>query len=195
MSRAMNRRGPSFLAGLGAGAPMLVGLYGLMWALEIADLALGHRLDAFGIRPRTAAGLLCIPLAPFLHFGFIHLLCNTFFGMPVAAAAMRRSLTDFVLVSLSAALVSGAGTWVFGADHSIHAGFSGVIFGYLGFLFGMGRFAPRDGGPTLNQSALLQMFVLSLLPGVSFTGHLFGFLGGLLVSLARARGMRQRGWR
>ena len=69
MSRTMNRRGPSFLTGLGAGAPMLVGLYGVMWALEIVDLALGHSLDSFGIRPRTVEGLLCIPLAPFLHFG------------------------------------------------------------------------------------------------------------------------------
>ncbi len=194
MSRTMNRRGPSFLTGLGAGAPMLVGLYGVMWALEIVDLALGHSLDSFGIRPRTVEGLLCIPLAPFLHFGFIHLFCNTFFGMPVAAAAMRRSLVDFFVVSVSAALVSGAGTWLFGADHSIHAGFSGVIFGYLGFLFGMGRWGPRDGGPVLNQSALVQMFVLSLLPGVSFTGHLFGFIGGLLVSLVRAGAMRRRGW-
>lgn len=195
MAGSMNQRGPAFMAGLGAGAPILVGLYGVMWALELADLVLGHRLDAFGIQPRTVSGLLCIPLAPFLHFGFIHLLCNTFFGMPAAAAAMRRSLVDFFLVSVSAALVSGVGTWVFGAANSIHAGFSGVLFGYLGFLFGMGKWGPRDGGPTLHPSALLQMFVMSLMPGVSFTGHFFGFLGGLLVSVVRAGAMRRRGWR
>ena len=195
MSNAINPRGPRFLTGLGPGVPVLMGVYGLMWALEIVDLLMGHTLDNFGIRPRTIQGLLCIPLAPFLHFGFIHLACNTFFGMPAAAAAMRRSLVDFFLVSASAALVSGLGTWAFGAPDSIHAGFSGVIFGYLGFLFAMGRWGPRDGGPTLHQSALVQMFVLSLLPGVSFTGHLFGFLGGLLVGLARVGTMRSRGWR
>ena len=195
MASDMNRRGPAFLRGLGAGAPVLLGTYGLMWALEIADLVLGHRLDAFGIRPRTLAGLLCIPLAPFLHFGFVHLLCNTFFGMPAVAASMRRSLMDFFLVLIASAGVGGLGTWAFGTGNSIHAGFSGVIFGCLGFLFAMGRWGPRDGGPSLHQSALLQMFVMSLMPGVSFTGHFFGFLGGLLVGRVRAGAMRARGWR
>lgn len=195
MASAMSRRGPAFMQGLGAGGPVLIGVYGLMWALEIVDLLMGHALDGFGIRPRTLFGLFCIPLAPFLHFGFIHLACNTFFGLPVAAAAMRRSLLDFFFVLAASTVVGGLGTWAFGAAGSIHAGFSGVIFGCLGFLFAMGRWGPRDGGPTLNQSALLQMLVLSLLPGVSLTGHLFGFLGGLLVGLTRVHGMRSRGWR
>ena len=59
-------------AGIVAGA-----FVALLWVLEIVDTASGHRLDDYGVRPRTDEGLLGVVLAPTLHFGFEHLISNT----------------------------------------------------------------------------------------------------------------------
>jgi len=56
----------------------LLALVAFVWGLEIIDLIPGVDLDAFGIRPRSIFGLIGIPLMPFLHGDFSHLLSNTF---------------------------------------------------------------------------------------------------------------------
>ena len=57
---------------------ILGGLVLLLWAVELVDLALfGGSLDRLGIRPRTAGGLIGVPLHPLLHLGPGHVALNS----------------------------------------------------------------------------------------------------------------------
>jgi membrane associated rhomboid family serine protease len=83
--------------------------------------------------------------------------------------------------------VGGLGVWVFAAPTSVHIGASILIFGYLGFLLLRGYF--QRNLPSIAIS-LLALFLyggtlVSIFPtqqGISWQGHLFGFLGGVLAA-------------
>jgi membrane associated rhomboid family serine protease len=174
-------------------AAILAGIVALLWLLEVADqLLFGGRLDALGIQPRTATGLRGIALAPFLHGGFAHLAANTIPFIVLGWLVMLRSTSDFFVVAVVSAAVSGLGVWLFGGSHSVHVGLSGVIFGFLGYLLARGVYERRLSAILLALIALVLYGgalwgVLPLQAGVSWQGHLFGFLGGWLVGTIATR--------
>lgn len=163
----------------------------LAWGLEVFDLfflkgGFNYRggLDQYGILPRNLIGLRGILFAPFLHGGLGHLIGNTIPFVILGWLVMLREITDFAAVSVISALVSGLGTWLFGT-RGIHIGASGVIFGYLGYLLARGYFE-RSGTAiaiALFVGTLYGSLLWGILPlqhGISWEGHLFGFLGGIL---------------
>ena len=95
-------------------------------------------------------------------------------------------ITRFVQVTVIVAVTSGLGTWLFGSPGTIHIGASGLVFGYLTYLVARGFFAGRLlwilGG--LAVLVLYGGILWGLLPrpGISFTGHLFGAIGGILAA-------------
>jgi len=169
-------------------------LIALMWLSEIVDSAAGHRLDQYGIEPRDDDGLIGIPAAPFLHAGFGHLISNTVplvtMGIAIAFAGARR----VVAVTAIVALVSGLGTWLVAPDGTVHIGASGVVFGYATYLLSRGAF-----NRNLLELAIGVLVAVvwggallgGLLPeeGISWQGHLFGAVGGIVAArlLARSR--------
>lgn len=166
---------------------ILGGLVGVMWALEIVDLALGGALNSFGIRPHSLIGLRGIFFAPFLHGNFAHLIANTIPFLVLGWFVMLQETSDFFLVSAIAMLVGGLGTWLFGSANSVHIGASGVIFGYLGFLLARGYYERNL--PSIFLAIIVGVFyggaiwgVLPTQPGISWEGHLFGFIGGILAA-------------
>ncbi len=161
----------------------------VLWAIEIADwLIFRGALDPWlGIRPRSVQGLWGILFAPFLHGGFMHLLANTVPLVSLGWLIMLRKTEDWFVVSVIAALCSGLGTWLVGSPYSVHIGASGVIFGYFGFLLLRGYF--ERSVVAIAFSLLVAFFyggiiwgVLPNQPGISWEGHLFGFLGGILAA-------------
>ena len=120
------------------GLLLVAAMVGLMWGLEIVDIAADHRLDDYGIHPRDADGLAEIFSAPFLHAGFGHLISNTVPFLAMGAAIALGGLMRIALVTLIVALVSGLGTWLVAASNSIHLGASGVVFGYASYLVSRG---------------------------------------------------------
>lgn len=160
----------------------------LLWFIELVDQLFWHGLlDFYGIQPRTLVGLRNIFLAPFLHKGINHLLANTAPFLVLGWFVLLRGTRTFFLVSFIAALVSGLGIWLLGMPTTIHVGLSGVIFGYLGFLLARSYFERSWQAIAL---ALLAAFlygsmiwgVLPLQPTVSWLGHLFGFIGGVVAA-------------
>lgn len=180
-------------------AVLVGGSVAVLWGVEIVNrLILGGLLDGFGIRPRTLFGLLCIPLAPFLHAGFGHLLANT---VPLAVLGFlvtARKRMDWWVVAAASTVSAGLGAWLLGGAATIHLGASSVVFGFLGFLMGRGLFERRPG--TLVLSVLVTLVfggaLVGMLPfvaaGVSWQAHLFGWLGGLLTSRTLGRALEQR---
>jgi membrane associated rhomboid family serine protease len=168
--------------------PLLVvgGMLAVMWVLEVIDLLPGVDLDSWGIRPRTARGLWAIPIAPFLHAGLPHLIANTIPFAVLGAVIALGSISRFVEVTVVVALTSGLGIWLFGSPQTIHIGASGLVFGYLTYLVARGFIAGRP--LWIIGGLVVALFYGGLLwgllprPGISFTGHLFGALGGLLAA-------------
>jgi membrane associated rhomboid family serine protease len=164
----------------------------VLWAIELVDwLVFAGSLDRLGIRPRTAGGLVGIPLHPFLHLGFTHLALNTIGILLFGGLVLVRDPRDFWTAVLLGTLVGGAGVWLVGRP-SIHIGASGVVFALFGYLLLTGWFDRKPGAVLLSITVLLfwgsALFGLSPLQvGVSWEAHLFGFLAGGLTAWLRAR--------
>ncbi len=165
----------------------------LLWIIELADwLVLGGALDGLGIQPRTMGGLQAIVVAPWLHGGFGHLLANTIPFVVLGWFVMVRRTTDFFIVALAALLISGLGIWLFGGASSIHIGVSGVVFGFFGYLLARGYYERSILAITMAALAFLiyggmLWGMLPLTQGISWQGHLFGFLGGVFVAYWQVR--------
>ena len=137
--------------------------------------------------PARLAALWGILFAPFLHGNFAHLFANTVPLVTLGWLVMLRKTSDWFVVSAIAALCSGLGTWLIGASGSTHIGASGVIFGYFGFLLLRGYF--ERSFVAIAFSILVTVLyggiiwgVLPNQPGISWEGHLFGFLGGVVAA-------------
>src|SRR6266849_5049486 len=158
------------------------------WSVELVDrVAYGGSLERFGIHPRDVPGLWGILVAPLLHVGWVHLLANTGPFVVLGWLVMLRRISDFLVVTALAMLIGGLGVWLFGAPNSIHVGASGLIFGYLGYLLARGYFERSMWAVLLGLAAsLLYGGVLwGVLPGqtgISWEGHLFGFIGGIIAA-------------
>lgn len=173
------------------GFRVLLALLAIMWLSEILDAVLDHRLDGYGIEPRDADGLIGIPAAPFLHSGFGHLISNTIPFLAMGFVIAFKGAMRVLLVTAVVALVSGAGTWLVAPEATIHIGASGVVFGYATYLLSRGFF-DRDVIEIAIGVAVGVIYggVLlgGLIPedGVSWQGHFFGAVGGLVVARALA---------
>lgn len=164
----------------------------IMWVVEVVDSLDSHNLDGWGIRPQHADRLIGILTAPFLHVSFGHLISNTVpflaMGFAIALSGAARVLAVTAIVMF----VGGLGTWLIAPSNSVHIGASGVVFGYATYLISRGAF---------NRSALeLAMGAIvgaiwgtallsGLLPhdGISWQGHLFGGIGGVVAAAALRR--------
>ncbi|MGH8828223.1 MAG: rhomboid family intramembrane serine protease [Jiangellaceae bacterium] len=169
----------------------------LMWALEIVDAIPGVNLDQYGIQPRDGEGLAGIVAAPFLHGSFAHLIANTG-AFLVLGALIAWTTHRFVAVTLGVALIGGLGTWLFGGALTIHIGASGLVYGYAAFLLAWGVLARRllSIAVALVVAIMYGSIVWGVLPGqpgISWQGHLFGALGGVLMAwwLSRREPSRQ----
>ena len=174
-------------------ALILGGFIALIWILEIIDLFfLRGALNAYGIRPHTISGLRGILFAPFLHGGLGHLIANTIPFLILGWFVMLRETSDFFVVTAITMLISGLGVWVFGSPYTVHIGASGLIFGYFGFLLLRGYFerSVLSIMVSLIVGLLYGGMIWGVLPsqfGISWQGHLFGFIGGALAARLLAR--------
>lgn len=175
---------------------VLGALVAVLWGIELFDvLVLRGALDGLGIQPRTLGGLQAIVLAPWLHAGFGHLLANTIPLVVLGWFVMLRRTSDFLIVALATLLASGAGIWLFGGASTIHLGVSGVVFGLFGYLLARGYYERSAVALALALVAFLIYggMVWGMLPlqrGISWQGHLFGFVGGAVVAYLQVRSAR-----
>jgi membrane associated rhomboid family serine protease len=169
-------------------AKILGALVAIFWIVTfVNEIFLRGRLNALGILPLNPVGLRGILFAPFLHGGFYHVAANTVPFIVLGWLVMLRNISDFYFVSIIAALVGGLGTWLIGDPRSVHIGASGVIFGYFGYLLFRGYF--ERSFVAIAISLIIAFTYGSLIWGVlptrsyiSWEGHLFGFIGGIIAA-------------
>ena len=167
---------------------ILIVAIAIFWVVEIADLLVFNGgLDRYGIQPHSLIGLRGIIFAPFLHGGMAHLIANTIPFLTLGWLTMIQETSDFYIASIMSALVGGLGVWAFGSPNSVHIGASILIYGYLGFLLLRGYF--QKNFPSIALSIFVAIaygsFIWGVFPseiGVSWQGHLFGFVGGAIAA-------------
>jgi len=169
---------------------------GLLYLVEAADTVLGGALDQEGIQPRTLDGLDGVLWAPVLHGGWQHLVANTVPVLVLGFLVMAGGVGQFVTVTATVWIVGGLGTWVI-ASGGTHIGASILVFGWMVFLLARGFFARSAGQITLAAMLFLLWggMLWGVLPGtagISWEGHLFGALGGLLAARLVVRADRAR---
>lgn len=179
-----SEQGESLSRTLKTQAIILGGFVLLIWFLEIIDwLILKGSLDALGVQPRTLVGLRGILFMPFLHGSFSHVLANTIPFLILGWLVMLGGIPQFLTVAAVTIAVSGLGVWLFGSSNSVHIGASGLIFGFFGFILTKAYFERSVTSIALAifVFALYGGLLLGAFPqraGISWQGHLFGFIGG-----------------
>lgn len=155
-----------------------------MWMVEIVNWQLDHRLNEFGVTPRTNQGLIGIVLSPFLHTGFDHLFVNTLPVLFLGTFAALQGRRPFLLTILIIIIGEGFLLWCFGRT-AVHVGASGLAFGLFGYL--VARAWYHRGLWSLAVGVVVVVFYGGLLVGLSPTikgmsweGHLFGLIAGVL---------------
>ncbi|MGI8731421.1 MAG: rhomboid family intramembrane serine protease [Solirubrobacteraceae bacterium] len=182
------RLGPDRSAAL----KLLAGMIVLMWGLEVVDVAIGNRLDAYGIHPRDTAGLAEIASAPFLHVGFGHLLSNTVPFAAMGVAIALGGLARVAIVTVVVGVVSGLGVWLIAPSNEVHLGASGLVFGYASYLVSRGVLSRRPAELAIGV-AVAVIWGIGLLQGllpqeqISWQAHLFGAIGGVVAAFMLAK--------
>jgi membrane associated rhomboid family serine protease len=169
------------------GVVLVAAMAAVMWVVEVADQIGGGRLDAYGIEPREIDGLDGVVFAPFLHAGFDHLIGNTIpfllLGFAIALGGVARVATVTAIV----VLVGGLGTWLVAPANTVHIGASGIVFGYAAYLVARGVYS-RSAMQIALGAVVLAVWGTTLLrglvpeDGISWQGHLFGAIGGVLAA-------------
>jgi membrane associated rhomboid family serine protease len=169
---------------------------GLLYVVEAADVVSGGALDAEGgIEPREFDGLDGVLFAPLLHGDWAHLAANTVPFLVFGFLAMAGGIRQFVAVTATIWLLGGLGVWLLGPADTNHIGASGLIFGWLVFLLARG-FYTRSAAQIVLAAGLFLIWggvlwgVLPGDPGISWQGHLFGALAGLLCGALVAKADR-----
>jgi membrane associated rhomboid family serine protease len=169
------------------GITLLLAIVALMWVVEVVNTLDSNRLDTDGIYGRSVGHLWGILTAPFIHASFAHLISNTipflFMGLIIALRGAAR----LAMVTAIVILVGGLGTWLVAPANVPTIGASGVVFGYAAYLFARGFF----------DRSVLEILIgvvvgviwggallASLVPhnGISWQGHLFGLVGGVVAA-------------
>jgi len=175
------------------GAITIVTFVALLYAIELFDVLSGHRLELHGIRPLEADGLPGILFAPLLHANWGHLIANTLPALVLGFLVTLTGMARFVWATAIIWILGGFGVWLIGGLGQCniatpnHIGASGLIFGWLGFLLVFG-WLTRHVWQIVASVVVFFIYggiLWGLLPGresVSWQGHLFGAVGGVLAA-------------
>jgi membrane associated rhomboid family serine protease len=156
----------------------------LLWIIKVAEVSFGFSLIKYGLLPRHLSGLIGIVTYPLIHENFSHLISNSipllFLGLGLFYFYPESALRVFLLIYF----VPGILIWLF-ARTAYHIGASGLVYGLVTFFFFSGIIR-RD-----NRSIALALVVTFLYGGlvwgvlpiyktISWEGHLFGSLTGIV---------------
>lgn len=145
-----------------------------------------HLANVMGIHPRTIEGLLGIITFPLIHGGWDHLFSNSV-PLVVLGTAIFYFYRPIALRSIGMIYLSHSIMVFIAARSVIHIGASGLVYGFAAFLLTSGIFRKER---ALMALSMLVIFlyggmiwgVLPIREGVSWEGHLFGALAGVLTA-------------
>jgi len=180
-----------------AAAIVALAFTALLYVVELVDAVVPGQFEQGGIAPRSLSGLDGIAWAPLVHVDWGHVVSNTVPVLVFAFLAMASGFAQWLAVTATIWLVGGLGVWLTAGEGSVHVGASGLAFGWLAYLLVRGIFN-RSAGQLAVAILLIGIWGVLLwgvLPGqagVSWQGHLFGALAGVLAAWIVARSDRAK---
>lgn len=167
---------------------LLVPLFALLaiWSVFWFEINYAISLNSYGLYPRSFVGLRGVLFSPFIHGSLDHLYNNS---IPLALLTLalfyfyRQKAWKVLLLGW---LISGLFTWIIGRE-SYHIGASGIIYVLASFIFFKGVFQKHFRLVALSLTIVfiygsMLWYVLPIEAGVSWEGHLSGFLTGLILA-------------
>ena len=160
-----------------------------MWAVFALNFVIPFDFNNLGLTPRSLVGVAGVATMPFLHGNLGHIISNSipiFLLVSLLGATCKRPVSEIVSELV---LAGGCLLWVFG-NQGTHIGASGLVYALVAYLVMAGIWS-KDA-----QRAAVGFFVaifysglvwgvLPTQPGVSWAGHLFGAIGGIVVAYAQ----------
>lgn len=167
---------------------LIVPLFAVLaiWGVFWLELQLGVNFNQHGIFPRKFKGLQGVLFSPFIHGSIGHLYNNT---IPLAILILalfyfyRKSASKVLLYGI---VITGILTWAIGRP-SYHIGASGIIYVLVSFIFFKGVFTKYYRLIALSLTIVfiygsMLWYIFPIEDGISWEGHLSGFLTGLLLA-------------
>lgn len=158
----------------------------VLWVVYWAEIRFHLNFTPYGLKPQSLSGLVGVLTSPFIHGGIGHLYRNTI-PVFVLSAGLFYFYKDISWKTLLfGLLLSGLLTWFIGRP-SYHIGASGMVYFLASFLFFKGI---RSKNYRLVALSLVVVFLYGSLvwgtlpgkPGISWEGHLSGFIAGFVLS-------------
>jgi len=161
----------------------------ILLIIKLLELNFHVDFSALGIVPHKATGIWGIVTAPFIHKDLLHLF-NNIIPLFVAIIAINFFYARYsALILLIIYLSSGVLTWFIG-NPGIHIGASGVVYGYLSFLFFASTFSKNKNmlGLTLLIIFLYGSLIWGIIPLrqealISWETHLGGTISGFIMAI------------
>ena len=123
----------------------------------------------------------------FLHFNIIHIAFNMIWLYILGNQIEQREGSKYLLL-LVIAIGIISNTCQYLTATSIFGGFSGVVYGLLGYIWIMSRFKPRSGYLMDNFTLIFMMIwllmgIIGMVGNIANAAHLFGFVSGVVWGL------------
>ncbi|WP_175586021.1 rhomboid family intramembrane serine protease [Nocardia cyriacigeorgica] len=178
-------------------AAIILGFTASLYVIEGVDAVSSVDLDQAGIEPRQLDGLSGILYAPVLHGGWAHLISNTLPVLVLGFLALVSGIGRGLAATAIIWVVAGVGTWLTGGSGTVHLGASALVFGWLTFIILRGWFGRHVGQIVIGLIvfAVYGSLLWGVLPGpsgISWQGHLFGAVGGVLAAWMLSGDERKR---
>lgn len=159
----------------------------VMWLVYWVEVSFGYNFNDLGVRPDELSGLTGIVFSPFIHGDMAHLWSNT---LPVFLLSLalfyfyRSAALRLLIIGL---LLTGLLTWFIG-EGGTHIGASGVVY-YLASYLAVNGFRDKNYRSVAISFIViffyggLIWYVLPIVQGMSWEGHLSGLISGLMIAL------------
>jgi membrane associated rhomboid family serine protease len=166
------------------------------WLVELVELTTGINFVKLGVYPLHLKGLPGILFSPFIHSGFNHLMSNSipFFILFFALIYFYRRISYRIFFLLY--FLSGLTVWLAGRE-AWHIGASGVVYALASFHFVSGII--RNDVRLLTLSVVVVFLYGGLIwgvfpidPSISWEGHLWGAVSGIVLSFYYRRYLIRR---
>jgi membrane associated rhomboid family serine protease len=172
----------------------------VIWAVKAYEYFMGTSFADFGIYPRSFKNFPGIITAPLIHGDWEHLWSNTMplFVTVASIYYLYKEIAFRTVVFIWA--MTGIWVWI-GAVGAFHIGASGLIYGFVSFLFfsGVLRWERRPIALSILVAFLYGGMVWGIFPTqpkVSWESHLFGAISGVLIAVIyRKKGIQRTKYR
>ena len=158
-----------------------------IWLIYWIEIQFGLNFNKFGVYPRTIEGFRGVFLTHFIHSNTNHVFNNSI-PLFVLLSSLFYFYKDIAYkVLFFGGFLTGCLTWCIARD-SYHIGASGIVYLLFSFVFFSGMIRKHFRLVALSLVIIFSYgsmiwYVLPIKEGMSWEGHLSGFLIGLILAI------------